>query len=593
MRSITALILAASLLGAALPAAAQRDTVPKSVSDVSLPNDVSERIVAFFNDPQTIRFNGRARIPADGAIDGDVAVMDGPLSVAGTIHGDVVVINGDLELAPGAAVTGSITVVGGEILGAGAARVSGDMVAYSAPLEFARRGERIVVLGPDEREGSSGASLRTRARRPGEAHFTVTTDGSYNRVEGLPIAFGPTIETGGSNPFRLRVRGIFRTEAEGPYGAERWGADVRAEQFLGGRRAVRVGGTVRSVVSPIEDWQISDVENSLSTLIFHRDFRDHYERQGYSVFATLAPRHSPFSGTVELRSESHEPKAAGTPFTLLRNGESWRRQPFAARGDLRSLVASMRWDGRSDPDDPATGWYVNGEVERALRSTLGQPELLVVPVFTDEPLPSGARAAYDYGLFTHGFLDVRRYNRINPTSRLNFRLLAAGSMDGSRLPPQRQHTLGGEGSLPGFGLLSLDCGARATVVSTLPDVFNGRQPTPFYADYGCNRVALLQAEYRGNVDFHVNLGDDDDDEDDRVDFDGVWDGSFGWVFFADAGRGWGDDRLGSVRQDAVDVGAGVLFGRLGIYAAFPVASDGRYLRDDRGPNLFIRLNSRF
>ncbi|HYW07369.1 MAG TPA: hypothetical protein VE913_10455, partial [Longimicrobium sp.] len=233
MRSITALALAAALLGAALPAAAQRDTVPRVIADVSLPTDVSERVVAFFNDPRTIRFNGRARIPADGAIDGDVAVMDGPLSVAGTINGDVVVINGDLDLAPGAAVTGSVTVVGGEILGGGAARVSGEMVSYSAPLEFARRGERIVVLGPDERVESSGALLRTRVRRPGEAHFTVDTDGSYNRVEGLPIAFGPTIETGGSNPFRLRGRGIFRTEAEGPSGAERWGADVRAEQFLG------------------------------------------------------------------------------------------------------------------------------------------------------------------------------------------------------------------------------------------------------------------------------------------------------------------------------------------------------------------------
>jgi hypothetical protein len=72
-----------------------------------------------------------------------------------------------------------------------------------------------------------------------------------------------------------------------------------------------------------------------------------------------------------------------------------------------------------------------------------------------------------------------------------------------------------------------------------------------------------------------------------------WDGTLGWIFFADAGSGWGKVRDRDMHQDAADVGAGILLGRLGVYAAVPVASDGRFVRPSRGPNFFVRLNSRF
>lgn len=597
MRIIGALGLAVALLGAAIPARAQQDTVPHEIAEARLPGELAERVTAFFNNPRTLHFNGRTRIPADGKVSGDVAVMDGPLEVAGRIDGNLVVINGDLVLVPGATVSGSITVVGGDIEGGDSARVEGAMTAYSAPLEFARDGERIVLREPGEVADSAGEGTVLHRRARGRTRLVLATEGSYNRVEGLPITFGPVVETPGSNPFRLRARGIFRTEAEGPYRAERWGGDVQVEQFLGGNRLLRVGGAVRSVVSPIEGWHLSNVENSLSTFILHRDLRDYYQRRGYSLFATAAPSYSPFSATLEFRSERHLPLAAGDPWSIFDEGEGWRLQPYAARGDLSSLLASVRWDGRNDPEDPSSGWFFETELERAVRNTLRQPELVAMTVFgatAGDPLLAGERP---FGLFTHGALDLRRYNRLSPTSRLNLRVMAAGSLGDSPLAPQRQHALGGEGSLPGFNLLSIDCGARGEVVRLRSDPYTEPVPRAFYRGYGCDRVVLVQAEYRGNVDFRINFGrtreDEGDDDDLQSRSGGVLDGTLGWIFFADAGSGWAKADPGGVQQDAADVGAGVLLGRLGVYAAVPVASDGRFVRPSRGPNIFVRLNSRF
>jgi hypothetical protein len=591
MRSIGVLGLAAALLGGVAPARAQQDTIPQEIADVRLPDAVAERVVAFFNDPATLHFSGRTRIPADGVVRGNVAVMDGPATVAGRVEGNLVVINGDLELVPGASVTGSVTVVGGQAAGAAQARVGGAVHVYAAPLEFAREGDAIAVREPDAVADSVEAGESVLAERRRSVRLVLTSEGSYNRVEGLPIAVGPVVETPGRFPLRVRARAIIRTEADGPYEAERWGGDVTAEQSLGW---LRVGGALRSVVAPVEAWHLPDLENSLSTFVLRRDFRDYYQRQGGSAWVRVAPEGSPLSVGVEVRADRHRPLAAADPWTLIRRDDPWRLQPFAAQGDLTSVMASLRWDGRSSPVDPATGWYVDGQVERALRSTLRQPAFVSTPV-----RPGGAAGTVprrDFGRFTHAFAEVRRYNRLSPTSRLDMRVLAAGALGRGELPPQRQHALGGEGSLPGFSHLSLDCGARTRVVRRLPNPTDALEQPAFFGAYGCRRTALVQVEYRGNVDFRLDFGRPDDDSpargaSSRSTFG--WNGALGWAVFADGGYGWGSAQSPVARQGAADVGAGLLLGRAGVYGAIPVGREGEYVRGQRTPRLFIRLTSRF
>ena len=111
----------------------------------------------------------------------------------------------------------------------------------------------------------------------------------------MPIAFGPRVQTAGSNPLRVDALAIYRTESGLTLDPDRMGYFVRAEQFLGGHRSWSVGGTAHSLVEPIEDWHLSDLESGLATFLFHRDFRDHYDRHGVSLFSTWAPRGGPFS----------------------------------------------------------------------------------------------------------------------------------------------------------------------------------------------------------------------------------------------------------------------------------------------------------
>jgi hypothetical protein len=107
----------------------------------------------------------------------------------------------------------------------------------------------------------------------------------------------------------------------------------------------------------------------------------------------------------------------------------------------------------------------------------------------------------------------------------------------------------------------------------------------------CERIALVQAEYRGDI--FVSLGEPW--ESDTRHFMNVrrdWQ----WVVFADAGRGWltgpgagplaarGLPSLSSFRSD---LGAGLDLGGVGIYAAKGVSTPGEPI------NVILRLQRRF
>jgi hypothetical protein len=140
--------------------------------------------------------------------------------------------------------------------------------------------------------------------------------------------------------------------------------------------------------------------------------------------------------------------------------------------------------------------------------------------------------------------------------------------------------MGGAGAMPGYSTFSIDCGARS--ISTL------RDDNVFFPYYGCDRAAMFSAEYRGGFDFHfggLNSWDEDDD------WNWDLDASPNWIVFFDAARGWAHDESklrGAADTDWLyDVGAGLLLGDFGIYAAVPLTGEDRDMR------FFIRLGARF
>ena len=96
-------------------------------------------------------------------------------------------------------------------------------------------------------------------------------------------------------------------------------------------------------------------------------------------------------------------------------------------------------------------------------------------------------------------------------------------MSGDQLPLQRRLLVEGTSLLPGFDFRDFD----GTFDSGSCSV-----GAPIGRPAECDRIAVAQVEYRGNL--HIDIGDWREDAGRYVGAHS--DGS--WVMFADAGRGW-------------------------------------------------------
>jgi hypothetical protein len=192
--------------------------------------------------------------------------------------------------------------------------------------------------------------------------------------------------------------------------------------------------------------------------------------------------------------------------------------------------------------------------------------------------PSGSKIQY-----ARGFLDLRRYNRVSPDAQLNFRVVAGGWLNGDPLPLQRRFSVDGPGAMPGYDFRSA---TSANVLTCTTGSYVAGLPAQ------CDRMALAQVEYRGDLHFDL-FTDWDDDHYMRGHSTGVW------VFFADAGRGWlvgptATDSLTYERSELpplstfrTDLGLGLDFDVIGVYVAKAMSAP-------REPaNFFIRIRHRF
>ncbi len=365
---------------------------------------------------------------------------------------------------------------------------------------------------------------------------------------------------------------------------------LRAEQSFGGREQVALGATGFSYVDPIEDWGLSNLEASLATFILHKDFRDYYERTGWSAYASLRFPQLPLELKAEYFQEDHDFSYVRGPWSLTKNNEPWREQPLVAEGDLDFVEGSLTLDTRNHPSEPTDGWYIQASGRKGLGGNLAIPE---------HRTSSASQAAlieaipYDTDFIT-GFLDIRSYNRVGPRSSLDLRGILGGTLNDVPLPPQFQHAFGGVGSLPGHALFAGDCGARSVLRGY--DISEGSGDNAVSVRdavaprYGCDQIAVLQVEFRGSLylDWDFGSGDSQDWGDDwdwypRVEF------SPEWSAFFDMGRGWTVDGLGDT-DTLMDVGVGFHLGDLGLYYAYPLNKDDSGGRDG---NFFIRLSRRF
>jgi len=574
-RLFLALLLASAPTGAAAPAAAQ---IPVDVG--ALPAELRDEVIAFLNSTETLRIPGGTRIPEGVQIAGDVGSLGGSIELAGEVTGRLVVVNGDLRVTPSGRVGGEVIVVGGTLVSDPGSELPDLTTVHPLPLRYRHRAGRVEAI-PDD---AFAPGFLATDLGFGQARFTLRAGPAYNRVEGLPVRFGPLIRTAGSNPLTLEAFGIWRSAAGLNIDSDQLGYAFRMQQAVGGRGTAFLNAAAYREVRAIEDRGMANLESSLSTFFLRRDLRDHFEAEGWAIGFDVQPARLPFRVHVGYREEEHTTPLARSPWTLRSSDHPWRPLALVGEGTVRRLEGGFVWDSTDDPIRPSDGWLVAGGVNQQVGGDL------LLPAFHPSESPTATEpASPPLPRFSHGILDVRRYARVGPTSRLNLRVTAAGSLDGSPLPPQLQSALGGEGSLPGHYRFSGDCGARqSSVVSRTGTAGSDREYQVVFPGYGCDRTVLFQAEYQGTLRISWNPVPEEWDD---SELSGLLDLQPVWSLFFNAGRGWarGDLVEGVTRSDSptrADVGLGLYLGPVGLYWSYPLN------RRDRGLNFFVRLQPR-
>ena len=563
-----ALALGLALLPA-LASAQGRDTVP---ARARLPRDVAREVAELFNATTTLRATDQTEIPPGREVPGDVAVLNGPIIIAGHVAGRVLAINADVLLRRGARIDGDLLVVGGEVEGREGATIGGEVRIYRPSLRYTMDGDRIVAQldesGPEEQWWRRFERLgRDNANR-----LEIANAGVYNRVEGLPVRIGPVLyRDQGWGHMRFSASAIVRTGSSFSSSTPDVGHAVLGELRVGRRYGATLGGRLYDQVDGVESWQLSNAEVGLASFLFHRDYRDYYYRHGGQLFAALRATDNA-DLTLSYGDERWSSRDARDPPTLLNNGLAWRENPVIDAGRFHLANLTLRVDTRNDTFNPWAGWYLLADYERGTGA-----------IDVAGAVSTGVRAAPSGPTrYQRVFFDLRRYNRISPSSALNLRLVLGGWVSGDPLPLQRRLSIDGPGTVPGFDFRS--GGADDVGTCATSDAPAGRPAQ-------CERIGLAQFEYRS--DLRVSFSDGREGaRRTRFRADGAW------IFFADAGRGWLVNAPGSTlnigRHDfpplstyRTDLGAGLDFDLVGIYAAKALSAPREPL------NVFLRVRHRF
>ena len=417
------------------------------------------------------------------------------------------------------------------------------------------------------------------ARSSRSSGLILSSGKTYNRTEGLPVYIGPVFhDSSGHAAFNVSVLGIIRSADTFHWDDRNLGHSVLAEVRAGRERGYAFGVASYDVVTPVETWQLPDPDAALAAFFVRRDFRDYFNRHGAKAIATFYMS-SRSNISVAWGDERWASVDARDVFSIFRNGSAWRANPLVDDGRFHTLVARANLDTRNDPINPATGWLILAEYEHGVGRVTDAG--LASPLAQSTPL-----AALGYG---RGLFDLRRYNRLSPTSWINARLVLGGWVNGDPLPLERRFSVGGVGTIPGFDFRKYQPG-----IVDVSQCSDGGPPPPGNPAQ-CDRVALAQLEYRNEI--HSSLLDFLNSRPIRL-------RGIGFtvqptvVAFVDAGRGWlvgqpsgtlqysshSFPRFGTFRTD---VGLGLDLGIFGVYAAKAVSSS------KEAANVFLRVHRRF
>ena len=546
--------------------------VSDSTERGALPPEILSELLEDYNDSLSIRLPGGITVPRGSMLGGKIAAYRGSVHVAGTIEGSLTVINGDLVVDSGGVIHGDVLVAGGGMTVAPGGVHDGEARVYWDAAPVYREADGTLALRERRRSvGELATAQRTFATGKVKTTLRLTTGQTYNRIEGLPIVFGPAFEYRPSHDIfmRLDARGILRTAGNSSPFRDDFGYSVRGDIRFNAPRGFGIGGRVYSEIRGIEEHTLPKDEIGWSAFLLQRDNRDYFDAQGIVGSLYFFPSRR-LRIEANVRHEWEGSVRATDPWSLLRNSEVWRANPLIDDGHYNSAGIGIEYDTRNSGAATSRGWWIRAGVERGTSDDVAP---VTLPTAVRDPIPTHS---YDYTRLT---LDLRRYNRLSADDRLNLRLWAGGWLGGDPLPVQRRLSLGGLDLVPGYEFRAETCAPAGYV-----DPANAAL---------CDRAIFTQAEFRHRLPIRLGYTyrDKNNRELDRfLGIDEVY-----LVLLGDAGKSWltGDgpgrvpnNRIPSLDEWKADLGVGADAGWIGVYLAKAI-TDGEPVR------FFIRLERRF
>lgn len=380
--------------------------------------DTSKMRITFDSRQGAIHFTGDVVIDQRDRIDGNVVVRNGSITVHGQIEGDVLVLHGNAIIRDEGKVIGNVTAVNGEVRNLGG-EITGQIEEQKeVEVDIVYKERRPVQRVPYRISNTFQEDLAVR-----DIELSPFWLG-FNRVEGFSLHAG--------SGKRLYWDGSIALSLYGQLGyafkAHRWRGQLGAtRQFVAGNDGlIEIGGEVYSLTDTKDEWVVGRSENDLAAFFFHRDYRDYYDREGFSLYSGYYLNSPRFSTHIRVQylNEIHSGMRNRTDWALFVRDRSFRFNPEIDEGRLNAVRVAFNLSSVKPSPRQLDGW-----------------SLLAATEYSSLSLNSD----FDY---TQYILDVRRYQPISTYDNFNVRF-RAGSSTGD-LPVQRIYELGGLGTLPAY-----------------------------------------------------------------------------------------------------------------------------------------------
>jgi hypothetical protein len=364
---------------------------------------------------ETFRYFQNRTIENDELISGNVVVVNGNLKVEGEIDGDVLVINGNVTVRRHGVIAGNVTSIGGHITQHRNSMITGNQIETSART-FYRSANYYSGYDENIRKNSFREKYSTLPLGPLNDRFIFR----YNRVQGIFLGIEIPKSIAGK-------RNVISIHGFGGYGfqEERFRYLLGVDRYFFDRRDYRfeIGARLYDLTDTRDEWIITPLENTLSSILIHEDFQDYYRRKGFDVH--MSQNFTIFlKGMITFRNDDYYSLDNNTDWALFGGDKKFRLNPAVDEGNMRSLIGELYLDTRNDRQWPRRGWY----------GKLGME-------YSNSDLHS------DFS-FNQYIFEIRHYLPLSRGERLDFRI-KAGSAD-NQLPFQKLFQLGGLSTLRGF-----------------------------------------------------------------------------------------------------------------------------------------------